>query len=96
MPINNMVFEIYVSKTDPLSIKELNRELDLDSNYSMQRIGEVSVRERLLTNVICSDCNSVCTDNEIPSGYRKPQRIICNSCGYEYYTQDDLKQTDNY
>ena len=90
-----MSFAIYVSKNDPASIEALEKELNLDRNYSVDSKYNIPIRTRLATEVICSDCNSLCTANPLPLGSNTPLAVICRSCNYVYYHSDNSRHNNN-
>ena len=77
---------LFVSKSDPKSIEKLAHELGNDKRYAKRYTSGINMRERLVTKVICIDCNnSVCNLGPIPLWHDKPLEIKCKLCGFVYH-----------
>lgn len=77
---------LFVSKSNPESIKKLEQELDNEKRYSKRITGGIKIRELFASKVICIDCNdNVCNPGHMPLWHQRPLEIKCNICGFVYH-----------
>lgn len=76
-----MSYFIYVSKTDPESIANLNKELQDQSQYFFD--GKYT---NFAPRILCSDCdNAPCVYNPRPLANLTPIAVVCSVCQHVYF-----------
>lgn len=96
MPIDDILYSaqdyspIYVSKSDPSSLKNLESEIENDKRYSKRMFSSgTTIRERFASKVICLDCDdNICNSGIIPLWFDKPIEIKCSICKFIYFSHD--------
>jgi hypothetical protein len=66
-------------------VEELRKELNHDRNYLLKKVGNTTIRSKLIARVFCHVCdNTECVANPLPFDSSTLLAVICKNWEFNY------------